>query len=461
VVGSGPNGLAAAVTIAEAGRSVLVIEAADEPGGGLRTSELTLPGYRHDVCASVMALASLSPFMRRIGLPLVAPPAPLAHPLEGTSAAVLERSPAATARGLGADGPAYLRLFGRLVQRAPELFTDLLGPLRPFRHPLLAARFGLPGMLPAATVARAAFSGPRARALFAGVAAHSALALEEPVSAAVGMVLHLSAHHGGWPVARGGSASVVAALVRRLRDLGSEVRCGTRVDRLDRLPGSRAVVLDLTPKEILRVAGDRLAGRYGRALRAYRYGAGVFKVDWALDAPIPWRAAACSRAGTVHLGGELEEIATAESEVARGRHPERPFVLLVQPTLFDATRAPAGKHIAWAYCHVPNGSSVDMTAAIEAQVDRFAPGFRDLVRARSARGPADVERDNPNYVGGDVNGGRQDLGQLFTRPTARLDPYTTPDPGLFICSSATPPGGGVHGMCGWHAAQAVLRGPLR
>ncbi|HZV53074.1 MAG TPA: NAD(P)/FAD-dependent oxidoreductase [Candidatus Dormibacteraeota bacterium] len=457
VVGSGPNGLAAAVTLAEAGRSVLVVEAAPEPGGGLRTVELLEPGFRHDLCAAVMAMASVSPFLSRHELDLVTPPAALAHPLDDGRALLLERSVEATAEGLGADRRAYERLMRPLVARAVELATDVLGPLRPPRHPLLLARFGALGLLPAARLARMLFSGAEARALFAGVAAHSMLSLHEPVSAAVGLVMLVTAHHGGWPLGRGGAATVAGALVRRLRELGGEIRCGLRVDSVDELPTSGAVLLDLVPRGVLEVAGHRLPGRYRRALARYRYGPGVFKLDWTLEGPIPWRAPECRRAATIHLGGTLEEIAAAEQDVAAGRHPARPFVILVQPTLFDPSRAPAGRHVAWAYCHVPNGSDRDMTEAIEAQIERFAPGFRDLVRRRSALGPRQVELRDANYVGGDINGGRQDLRQLFFRPVVRWTPYVTPDPRLFICSAATPPGGGVHGMCGWHAARAVLR----
>lgn len=457
VLGSGPNGLAAALTLAQAGRSVLVVEAADEPGGGLRSRELLEPGFRHDLCATVMALTAVSPFFARLELDLVTPPAPLAHPLDDGSAVMLERSVEATAAGLGPDAAAYRRLMGPLAAHAQALFTDLLGPLRPPRHPILAARFGLPALLPASRLCRLAFRGERARALLAGAAAHSMLALEEPASAAFGLVMLLSAHAGGWPLARGGSATVAEALVGQVRGLGGEIVCGQRVESLASLPPSRAVLLDLVPKGVLDLAGHRLPARYRGRLQRYRMGPGVFKLDWTLDGPIPWRAPECSRAATVHLGGSFEQVVLAEREVARGRHPDRPFVLLVQPTLFDPSRAPAGRHVAWAYCHVPNGSNRDMTDAIEGQIERFAPGFRDLVRARSAWGPAQLEFEDANCVGGDIAGGRPDLRQLFARPAPRWTPYATPDPSLFICSAATPPGAGVHGMCGYHAARAALR----
>ncbi len=381
----------------------------------------------------------------------------LAHPLDDGTAVVLDRSLAATADSIGGDdGRAYRALMEPLVRDAPRLLPQLLGPLRPPRHPLALARFGLPALLPATVLARRRFAGERGRALFAGCAAHSMLRLEQPASAAFGLVLALLAHTGGWPIARGGSRSVAEALASHLRSLGGEIRTDSPVTSLDELPPARAVLLDLTPREVLRVAGPRLPDRYRRALGRYRQGPGVFKLDWALDGPVPWTAAECRRAGTVHLGGTLAEVAASE----RGDAPERPFVLMAQPTLTDPGRAPEGKHVAWGYCHVPAGSELDMTERIEAQVERFAPGFRDLVLARSAMGPADFERYNPNYVGGDINGGLQDLRQLFARPVARPVPYATPVRGLYICSSSTPPGGGVHGMCGWHAARAALRRSL-
>ncbi len=461
VVGSGPNGLAAAITLLEAGRSVLVLEAAEQPGGGLRSGELTEPGFRHDMCASVMAFAPVSPFLRRQSLRLLTPPAPLAHPLDGGAAVILDRSVEVTAAGLDrADRAAYCRRLGGLVSGAEAAFAELLAGPRLPQLALTGARFGVTPLLPAAGLARHAFQGERARALLAGCSAHGGLALTEPVSAAFGLVLQATAHAGGWPLASGGSQSVAASLVQRLLQLGGEIRCGEHVADLGHLPG-RAVLLDLTPREVLRLAGSRLGVRYRRGLERYRYGPGAFKLDWALRGPVPWRNPACARAGTAHLGGTLAEIAAAEREVSQGRHALRPFVIFVQPSLFDPSRAPAGRHTAYAYCHVPNGSAVDMTGAIERQVERFAPGFRDLVLARSATGPAALEQHNPNLVGGDLNGGRQDLRQLFTRPLPRWSPYTTPDPRLYLCGQATPPGGGVHGMCGYNAARAALRRTLR
>jgi phytoene dehydrogenase-like protein len=467
VVGSGPNGLAAAIALARAGRQVVVLEGEDTLGGGCRSAELTLPGFVHDTCSTVHALALASPFLSALplaehGLELAHPAAPLAHPLDDGSAVMLERSVEETARGLGPDEAAYRRLFGPLVRDARALFGDLLGPLRPPRHPLLLSRFGLSAVRSAAGLARARFEGERARALLAGCCAHSMLSLRAPVSAPFGLVLALTAHAVGWPVARGGSQHLADALAGHLRSLGGVVETSRRVESLDELPPDAGpLLLDVTPGQLLRLAGDRLPDGYRRRLRGYRYGPGVFKLDWALDGPIPWTAPEAARAGTVHLGGTLDEIVAGEDAAPRGEHAERPFVLLVQPTMFDPTRAPAGKHTAWAYCHVPNGSTRDMTEAIEAQVERFAPGFTGLIAARSAMDSAEVERRNPNYVGGDINGGAQDLRQLFTRPVARVIPYSTPLPGVFICSSSTPPGGGAHGMCGYWAARAAIGGRRR
>lgn len=460
VVGSGPNGLAAAITVARSGRRVLVLEAAPQPGGGLRTEELLEAGYRHDVCATIMALVPLSPFFRTLPADLVAPPAPLVHPFDDGTAAVVERSVAETSIGLGKDGPAYRRLLEPLVARAADLMADALGPIHPPAHPLLLARFGGSGILPATALARLAFHGRDARALLAGAAAHSMLALAEPGTSAFALVMLVTAHAGGWPLARGGSASVARVMIDRLSELAGEVRCEEPVESLSQLPRHRAVLLDLVPEGVLAVAGDRLSAGYRRRLQRYRYGPGVFKVDWTLNGPIPWRAPECSRAATVHVGGTLEEVAESEHDVARGRHPGRPFVILVQPTLFDPTRAPAGRHIAWAYCHVPNGSEQDMTRAIEEQIERFAPGFRDLVRERMSWSPMQLQSAEPNCVGGDINGGRMNLSQLFARPALRLDPYATTDPSVFICSAATPPAGGVHGLCGWYAARSALRSAL-
>ncbi len=461
IAGSGPNGLAAAITLARADRSVLVLEAEATVGGGTRSAELTLPGFVHDICSAVHPLAVASPFFRSlppadVHLEWVQPPAPLAHPLDDGTAVMLERSVGATAAGLGPDAMAYRRLITPLVDDCTELMTDILGPLRLPRHPLALARFGWYAICPARGLAESVFSGERARALFAGLAAHSMLPLETPVSAGFGLVLAMLGHAAGWPLSRGGSQQIADRLAGYLRSLGGEIVTGTRVSSLDQLPDAGTILLDVTPRQVIDIAGDRLPARYRRRLVRYRYGPGAFKVDWALDGPIPWRAKECERAATVHLGGTLAEIAASERAVWRGMHPARPFVLLAQPSLFDQSRAPAGKQTIWAYCHVPNGSTFDMTQRIEAQIERFAPGFRDRILARSVMPPAALERHNANYIGGDINGGVQDIRQLFTRPVPRLVPYAIPVRGLFICSSSTPPGGGVHGMCGYFAARAAL-----
>jgi phytoene dehydrogenase-like protein len=462
VVGSGPNGLCAAIALASAGCTVAVVEGAPTVGGGMRSAELTRPGFLHDICSAIHPMGLGSPFLRTLplasrGLEWIHPPAPLAHPLDDGTAVVLERSVAATAEGLGEDGPAYRRVMQPLAEGWDALAPDLLAPLHLPRHPLLMARFGLRGLWPARTLARFLFRGQRARALFAGLAAHSILPLERPPSAAFGLVLGALAHAVGWPLPRGGSQRIAEALAAHLRGLGGEIVTGAWVRSVDELPPASAVLLDTTPRQLLALAGARLSPRDRSRLGAYRYGPGVFKLDLALSGPVPWRAEACARAATVHLGGTLEEIAASERAAWLGQHAERPYVLVAQQSLFDPSRAPAGAHTLWAYCHVPHGSTVDMSERILAQVERFAPGFRERVLARHAFGPADLEAYNPNDVGGDINGGAQDLGQLFSRPVLRLSPYTTSDPRLFLCSASTPPGGGVHGMCGYHAAQTALR----
>jgi phytoene dehydrogenase-like protein len=462
VVGSGPNGLAAAIVLAQAGVSVLVLEGEDAVGGGLRTEELTLPGFKHDVCSAIHPLGVASPFLKtlpleRHGVEWIHPGAPLAHPFDDGTAAVLERSIEETAATLGGDGERYRKLMEPLVRHGPELMEEILAPLHAPRHPLVLARFGARGLLPVERLARVAFRGERARGILAGMAAHSMLPLTRALTGAVGLTLGVLGHMVGWPLARGGSQAIADALVAHLRELGGEVETGRRVTSLAELGDARTILLDVTPRQFLAIGGDRLPAGYRRRLERYRYGPGVFKLDWALDGPIPWRAEACTRAGTVHLGATLEEMTVSERAVWRGTTAERPYTLVAQQTLFDPSRAPEGKHTAWAYCHVPNSWAGDMTDAIEAQVERFAPGFRERVLARSAMGPAAMEAHNPNYVGGDINGGVADLRQLFTRPVARLTPSSTPLPGVFICSSSTPPGGGVHGMCGFHAANAALR----
>jgi phytoene dehydrogenase-like protein len=460
VVGSGPNGLAAAVELARHGHAVLVLEAADTVGGAARSAELTLPGFVHDVCSAVHPLAAGSPFFRELpldkhGLEWVHPDAPLAHPLDDGTAVLLERSVDATAAGLGPDAAAYRKLFTPLTEAFADLARDLLGPFRIPRHPIAAMRFGWWAMRSGRGFAEEAFEGERARALIAGLAGHAILPLERPPGAAPTLMLGVAAHAVGWPFPRGGAQHLSDALAGYFRSLGGDIETGRRVASVDELPPTRAVLLDLTPRQVVAVAGHRLTGGYRHALERYRYGPGVFKVDWALREPIPWRAPECRRAGTLHLGGPLPEVAAAEGAVWQDVYPKRPFVLLSQPTLFDPSRAPARRHTAWGYCHVPHGSAVDMTERIEAQVERFAPGFRDVILARHTLGPADLERHNPNLVGGDIGGGVVDFGQLFTRPAARWNPYTTPADGIYVCSSSTPPGPGVHGMCGYFAAQTV------
>lgn len=463
VVGSGPNGLAAAIELARAGRSVLVREGSQTLGGGASSAELTLPGFVHDLCSAVHPLGVGSPFFSSLpladhGLEWIHPSAPLAHPLDGGSAVLLERSVAATAEGLGPDGPAYRRLMDPLVEDWRRLAGPLLGPLlRVPRHPFALARFGLAALRSARGLAERRFAGVPARALFAGNAAHSTLSLEKPASAAFGLVLSITGHAVGWPFPCGGAQRITDALVSLFRSLGGDVVTGAPVTSLDELPPSRLILCDVTPAQLLALAGDRLPPRYRGALAHWRYGPAAFKVDWALSAPIPWTAPGCARAGTLHLGGTLAEVAASERAPWRGEHVERPFVLLAQPSLFDSTRAPEGKHTAWAYCHVPNGSTLDVTDRIERQVERFARGFRDLVLARSVMSPAMLEQRNPNLVGGDIAGGANDLRQLIARPALRLVPYATPLPGLYLCSSSTPPGGGVHGMCGYLAARAALK----
>ena len=466
VIGSGPNGLAAAITLARAGLEVEVHEAEEQGGGGLRSAELTLPGFVHDVCSSVHPLGFGSPFFRTLELDVdwVQPDAPAAHPFDNGSAVLLERSVAATAAGLGRDDVAYGRLVAPLVDSWPEVARAVLGP-----HPVppralfrVRERLGTRGVAAAVRAGLSSarslvedqFADERTRAWFAGHAAHSMLPLERRPSAGFGLALAVLGHVVGWPFPRGGSQRLADALAAKLREVGGVIRTSSPVDSL---PSADVVLTDVVPRELVRLAAGRLPERYARQLGSYRHGPGAFKLDWALDGPIPWSAAECRRAGTVHLGGSLDEISASEWGAWRGRPAERPFVLLAQTSLFDPTRAPAGKHTAWAYCHVPTGSAEDMTERIEAQVERFAPGFRELVLGRHAMGPAELERRNRNLVGGDLNAGAMDLGQLLFRPVRKLVPYRTPLRGLYLCSAATPPGGGVHGMCGYSAARVALR----
>ena len=462
VVGSGPNGLAAAITLARAGLEVVVLEAATEPGGGTRTSELTLPGFKHDVCSAIHPLAVASPFFKQLpledfGLRMTHPGVPLAHPLDDGTAGVLDVSLTATAEGLGRDGPVYEKLMKRFVENADTLIDEALRPFRIPRHPFLMASFGLRGIRSAEGLATSRFKEDRTRALIAGMGAHSMLRLDQNLTGGVSLLLAMLGHSVGWPLPIGGSQKISEALVGYLESLGGSIVTNRRVASMEDLPVSRAAVFDVTPRQLDEIAGSRLSSGYRRRLRKFRYGPGVFKIDLAIDGPIPWKAEVCRRAGTVHLGGTLPEIAASEVAVVSGGVSERPYVLLAQQSLFDKTRAPEGKHTVWAYCHVPSGSTIDMTDRIESQIERFAPGFRELIIGRRAMNAAEFERYNPNYVGGDINGGVQDLRQHFARPMLRLHPHTTSDKAIFLCSSSTPPGGGVHGLCGAFAAKEVLR----
>ena len=460
VIGSGPNGLAAAITLAQHGKSVVVYEAQETIGGGVRSAELTLPGFIHDVCSSVYPLAVGSPFFRSLplaqyDLEWIQPAAAVAHPFDDGTAVTQERSVEATAAQLGPDEVAYRKLMAPLVESWNGLDVDLLGPIRPPRHPWNLARFGFLGIQPAHRLAETRFQGERAKGLFAGVAAHSMLPLEHWGSAAFGLVLGIAGHAVGWPIARGGAQKLSDALAAHLRSLGGEIIPNRRVRSLRDLPTSRVVLCDLTPRQLLGIAGEHFSPRYRKSLRRYRYGVGAFKMDWALSGPVPWTAVECKRAATIHLGGTLTEIAFSERSAWRGEHVERPFVLLAQPSLFDPSRAPATKHTLWGYCHVPHGSTSNMAAKIENQIERFAPGFNDLVIGRSLMPPNELEKHNANLIGGDINGGAADLRQLFFRPTLKM--YGTSVKGLYICSASTPPGGGVHGMCGYFAARKALK----
>jgi phytoene dehydrogenase-like protein len=463
VVGSGPNGLFAAVALAEAGWRVAVLEAADSPGGGLRTEEVTLPGFRHDICSTAHPMAMASPAFRSVGLgqeglAFAHAPVPLGHPLAPGRSAVLHRDVAATAAGLGRDGERWSRVLGALAGHADRMVAGVLDPTHlPPREPVATLAFGASGVWPATWVDRFALRDEGARALLAGAAAHSMLDLSAALTTGVGALLLALGHAHGWPFAVGGSQAVADALVARLASLGGEVRCGHRVSSLADVPSCRALLLDVTPRQALAITGDRFTGAYRRRLERWRYGAGSFKVDWALDGPVPWADPQLASAGIVHVGGPSEEVVAAERVVARGGVPARPFVLFAQATVADPTRAPDGRHTGWGYCHVPAGCTVDMTAAIEAQVERFAPGFRDRIIGRHSMGPAALEAHNANEIGGDIGGGASDWRQLAARPVPSTTPWATPDPRIFLCSASTAPGAGVHGMCGWNAARTVLR----
>lgn len=464
VVGSGPNGLAAAIVAAGEGLSVLIAEAKGTIGGAARTEQVTLPGFHHDICSAIHPMAVVSPFMRELplarhGLEWAYSPAAIAHPMEDGTAATLELSLDATAARLGEDEAAYRKVMAPFVSRAGALFDDILRPIAAPRvppHPLVLARFGMMGLQSAMRFARR-FRTPAARALFGGSAAHSFLPLDSVGSASFGLALILAGHATGWPVARGGSAAIIGAMARHLESLGGEIRTSHPVRTMRDVPPSRAVIFDVTPRQLADIAGDQLPARYLRRLRAFRYGPGVFKIDWALDGPIPWRAADCARSATVHIGGTIEEIAAHEHAVFHGRMTDAPFVLVAQQSMFDATRAPAGKQTGWAYCHVPNGSTVDATDLVERQIERFAPGFRDLILARKTINTAQFEQHNPNLVGGDVAGGANTMLQFLARPFPKINVYATPNRRLYIGSSSTAPGGGVHGMCGYWAAKTALQ----
>ncbi|HSC36674.1 MAG TPA: NAD(P)/FAD-dependent oxidoreductase [Chitinophagaceae bacterium] len=461
VVGSGPNGLAAAIALQQKGLSVLVAEAKDSIGGGLRSAALTLPGFTHDTCSAIHPMAAASPFfstlpLQQFGLEYLQPALPAAHPFDGGKAAVLAHSLPETAAALGIDAAAYTRLMQPIVNDWPVLVNDLLAPLHIPRRPLAMASFGLKAVSSALQLSKR-FTTEAAKGLFAGMAAHAIQPLSNLTSSAIGLVLLAAGHRGGWPIPRGGSQQIAHALAAYFTSIGGTIQTGLYVKSLQDLPSAKAILFDVTPRQLLQIAGHRFSSLYRWQLERYRYGMGVFKIDFALADVIPFTNEQCRRAGTIHIGNTIQEIAAAEQITSEGKHPDKPFVLLAQQSLFDASRAPEGRHTAWAYCHVPNGSTEDRTMAIEQQIERFAPGFRERILARHTFNTRQLEAYNPNYIGGDINGGIIDIGQLFTRPALRWSPYKTSAKGLYICSSSTPPGGGVHGMCGYHAAQRVLK----
>jgi len=463
IVGSGPNGLASAITLARAGLKVLVLEANSTVGGGARSAELTLPGFVHDVCSAVHPLAAGSPFFKtlpleRFGLDWIQPEIPLAHPLDNGSAACLHRDVDLTADSFDNDARAYRTVMKPLTRDWEKLATEFLQPMLHLpRHPFALARFGIPAMCPATLLTKLLFKSESTRALFAGIAAHSFLPLESPASSAFALVLGMAGHAVGWPIPRGGSQSISNALAKYFLELGGKIDIDRRIDNLIQLPRSRVALFDTTVWQFVRIAGERLPACYRQGLENFRHAPGIFKIDYALSSAIPWKSQACRRAGTIHLGGTLDQIASAERDVARGKIPERPFVLVAQQSLFDETRAPSGKHTLWAYCHVPFDCKIDMSERIESQIERFAPGFRDCVLARHKMSATELVKSNPNLAGGDINGGAANLWQLVARPSFSATPYRTPLRGIYLCSSSTPPGGGVHGMCGYHAARAALR----
>lgn len=462
IIGSGPNGLAAAITLAQAGRSVIVYEARDTVGGGMRSAELTLPGFTHDICSAIHPLCVSSPFFKalpldKFGLEWIYPQAALAHPFDDGSAAILTRSLDATCKTLGEDAEAYKKLMEPFIRNWDALSTDLLAPLHFPKHLFTLMRFALLGIQSAYGLLQKRFISQHAKGLFAGLAAHSIMPIDKTITAAFGLILGILGHVTGWPIAKGGSQKIADALASYFYSLGGKIITGVNIENINDIPSSQITLCDITPRQLLHIAAHQLPLSYKRQLEKYRYGPGIFKIDWALNAPIPWKNKECLRAGTVHLGGTAQEILISEQEVEENKHPEKPFVLLAQQSLFDPTRAPDGKQTAWAYCHVPNSSTVNMKEKIEAQIERFAPGFRDCILARSEKNAMDLQHYNSNYIGGDINGGIQDIYQLFTRPAVRFVPYSTPVEGLYICSSSTPPGGGVHGLSGYFAAKAALK----
>ena len=461
VVGTGPNGLAAGIRLALEGLQVKIFEAADTVGGGMRTKEMMQSGVRHDICSAIHPMAASSPFMSKLplgdfGLEWITPEYAVAHPMDSGKAAIMQSDIRATAEELGVDSEEYQKIMRPIADNWEALTNDFLGPLTIPSHPILMARFGLQAIQSAERLQRK-FKTEEAKALFAGLAAHSILPLDAPVTAAIGLVLGAAGHSVGWPLPKGGSQSIADAMAAYFKSLGGEIETGFEVTSLKQLPPNRCVLFDLTPRQVVEIAGDQFPNHYIKRLEKFRYGSGVFKIDYVLSEPVPWTDSRCQKAGTVHLGGTFEEIAKSEEQMSSGKHPEKPYVLIAQQSLFDDTRTPDNRHTLWAYCHVPNGSERDMTKEIEDQIERFAPGFRDVILDKHTMNTSQFEEYNANYFGGDINGGSQDIWQLFTRPVHLINPYATPAEGIYICSSSTPPGGGVHGMCGYHAAMLALK----
>ena len=465
IIGSGPNGLSAAITIAREGYSVLVIEGAKVIGGGVRSDYITEPEFKHDICSAFYPLGMNSPFFKSLnleshGLQWINPTAPVGHPLDNGESVILQRSVNETANSLGIDGKSYKKLFNPLVENWPYLIEDILGPLRFPKHPFKTAKFGLIGARSALGLIKSKFKSERTKSLFTGIAAHATQPLNLPFTAGIGLALNIAGHYSGWPIAKFGSQSISNALEKCLLEYGGEIETNNFVTSLKELPKTKIILCDITPKQLVAIAGDKLEKKYIQSMNKFRYGAGIFKIDWALNGPVPWLSKDCHKAGTIHLGGTSLEIARSEQEVSNGKHPDNPYVLIGQQSLFDQTRAPDGKQTLWGYCHVPNGSTKDMTNAIENQIERFAPGFKDLIIQKAVKTTEDMQQYNPNYIGGDIAGGIQDYKQLFTRPDWSITPYATSTKGLYLCSSSTPPGSGVHGMCGYQAAKVALKREL-